>query len=368
MRDRLTAIKSAVVVGDSLYCVPGSLNNLYKICLSDWSIQSVCELPFAPCQADVFYEDGSIWCVPIKGVQVFQYIILTGDSRHFILKTESEISNLRENLCAVFLHGIIWIIPKYVPEKLYKFVLNEKKFDVDQSWINALKQKNVSGRFRTFCVDHTNIYIVVQCTKNIFQYNFGTSKANIHDLPVTDTLFCITKCKDIFYITTENTKKLICWNYKENNIKECSINGDDDRNYVRAIAIKGSVLLFKGKNIDIFDGEKIKKLRLDYLESSNLGGSLFLTYIIYKNKFLLLPYNSNKLVVLDEEFNIINYYDLKVAIEEVFIKKELLYEKDYTLEEFLNGIKNCNYDVIKDNIGIKYSIGAKVYDKIVREI
>lgn len=296
--------KSSFIKDREMWCVPMSINWLFKINLNDWSIENVCDLG----SDDTYHIDyiylykNVVWCVTSTGVKVIGYHMLTGKIEHFYLPGEE----YRRNRGTVLLGGKLWILPIELPGKMIAFDMEKKSFTIHESWEKECLKWKVTGRAKSFCNVKSIIYLSLPNECKIIKYDLEEEMMNVKQLPGQYGLWCIFLAQSNIFVTSSVKRMLFQWDEKTDEIKRYDCPYQMDKPYARGMEIKDEILLIDDKAIDILNIEtgeispydKISiKLKAHYDSASTLP--LFYDFVKYHTKYFLMPWFADCLL----EFN-----------------------------------------------------------------
>lgn len=371
MKRQLMRFRSAVTKDGRIWCVPRNFNRLFKIDLDDWSVKDVCDLELNDEYqiGDILIYQDSIYCISDRGVRIVRYSMSTGAIEHFEMDIDS-----RENLGIMLYQGVIWIIPRRLPDKMVCFDIERKQFSIFYDWYRVCVKNGVEGKVMTFCLSESNIYMVLQEGCEIIKFDLKKSVLDKITLPGHRAFHCILKFQNKFFITTQAGKSLFRWNEVTGEVKEYHHKYLQEKNYIRGLEFENGILLSDGITTDFFDMEKNEIISYEYfpkdLKNDFGNGSLFSDSIIYKDKYILFPWNANMLLEFDRSNQKWRGHVLKIPdnlyrghIIKRLQKHPLIYEDEMLLNDFINQIQTESNEKSK-NVTMNQS-GYSIYHQII---
>ena len=371
MKGQLMRFRSAIIKDGEIWCVPRNLNRLFRIDLDDWFVSDVCDLELnAEYQiGDILFYQGYIYCISDRGAKIIRYSTSTGAIEHF----EMDIDR-RENLGIILYQGVIWIIPRILPDQLVCFDIEKNKFSIFYEWHRLCEKKGIEGKVMTFCSKDSAIYMVLQEGCEIIKFNLKESMLDKILLLKQKNFHCILGSRNEFFITSQVGRCLFRWNEITREVKEYHCEYRQEKNYIRGLKFENGILLSDGIMTDFFDMEKDKIVPYEYfptdLNNDYGNGSLFSDIIEYNDKYILFPWNANMLLEFDRSDKKWRGHALKIPDKlfrehtiEKLEKCHLVYENEMFLDDFIGRIETGS-DKKGKNKTINQS-GYKIYNQII---
>jgi len=290
----------------------------------------VCELPYKDCLADILVQDSCLWAVPSKGMDLICYDTKSKDKTEYIVGSE-----MRENLMPILFDEKIFIFPKYVKDALYIFDLKNHSFYKDKKWENFEFGIYSEKKLITGCLLKNNVCITIKDTNKILFYNMENMEIDIKEVGAGNRFFCISALNDQLTVTYDDSLSFGIINGSKLCIEKVVGGIPDKKIYVRTISIKDALILSDGLSVYLWKENMKDPQFLTQVDSMNENGSPFMTYIEREHQYYLLPWNSKKVIILDKNFRVCGTFFLLVPFKSIVKNSPVIYEDDYTIDEFL---------------------------------
>lgn len=374
MKRQLMRFKSAFIRDGEMWCVPRTINTLFKANLTDWSVRSV----YAFGQEEEFYIDyifchhDYVWCIAATGARVIGYHIPTGKAELFQMEI-----NERRNVEVVLYNDTIFIIPEWLPNEIVRFSIKEKCFCIDNGWQKVCAREKLKGRIMPGCLEKNMISMAMWDTCKVLHFDLVRKTLKVTSLSEKGGLRRILQINHIFYAISNTEKKLFQWDEKTGKIKTIYCPYMKRGNYISACGTEllGGIFLTDGDTIDFFDikEEAIYQCNSfpEGLEKDNREATLFFNGLQYEEKYFLVPLGANMLLEFNMESRQWKGHSLEIPDNiflEDYIKNRLdkcllIQEENCSLEEFVNCIRDIDDKKCTNNMRKN---GYRIYEDIFK--
>lgn len=377
MNHQFMRFKSAFIKDGEMWCVPISMNWLFKINLNDWSIESICNLELD----DEYHIDyiylykNIVWCVTSTGVKVIGYDMRTGKIEHYEMKSGEE-----GNRGTILYDKELWIFPIELSRQLISFDIEKKEFIVHSNWKKECLRWNIKGRSMFFCHIGNTVYIPLRDECKVIQYHLEDETIGVHNFQGQSGFRCILQIRDEFYAISFSERMLFRWNEKTEETKKIYCPYSQDRYYVKAVEFQQKILLTDGRNVDIFDIKKGEISPYKHIpaelrnecddQEASRWHPLFFDILTCDGKYYLLPWRANMILEFTEGETEWKGHTLRIP-EELFFKEfvqnriqkfGVIIEDEITLYSFQRYVASVKGGYQEDME--KKQIGCEIYQKM----
>lgn len=372
MKRQLMRFKSAFIRDGEMWCVPRTINTLFKVNLTDWSVRSV----YAFGREEEFYIDyifchhDYVWCIAATGARVIGYHIPTGKAEFFQMEI-----NERRNVEVVLYNDTILIIPEWLPNEIISFNIENKYFYIYNGWQKECSKRKIEGRIMPGCLEKDMLSMAMWDECKILHFDLAKKAMKVTSLPGEGGLRRVLQINHVFYAISNVERGLFRWDEKKDEIKKIYCPYMKNGNYISACGTKllEGIFLIDSDIIDFFDmkTEVIYQCNSfpDNLEKDNRVGTLFFNGLQYEKRYFLAPLGADMLLEFNMENRQWKGHTLKIPdsiFYEEYIKKRIatcfmIQEEDCFLENFVNCLGDIDE---RQNKNIK-KIGYRIYTDIM---
>ena len=333
----------------------------------------------------LYYYNGMIWMIPWNATHI--YVVYINDLRYECIPLPKEISN--NNVVNQFrksiIHGkYLWLLPSRFPG-IIRIDMEEKNYKIFNGWpTNVRFDKNKKMNFKMMYLYEDNLYLFRDaCNMSIrlsihsgkmFEWKEGDNVSfgviwnnKLYTSPVNEF-------SPIKIIKFENSPQQFDEKYLPD------ILWMNKKHYIYSYWY-GEILLNKaifmpheayGVLIMDLDTEQVKIVDVnisDYKTQRKHKNYAVYEVIEYKNNFLLIPYQGNKIVVIDGKGEIKEEYLLETDVW--FINNVLNESEQYNIQKYLEKVNLLklnprSLNIRNDNFNLEI-VGKTIHKSMSRE-
>lgn len=260
----------------------------------------------------VYYDGNELLFIPSYGNEIDIYDRI--NNKIDIITSDYKILDLTTS---IILNGKVIFIPRNLNFEVCIFDIKNRVYEKDTWWTNIifqLKEKYPKASFFYATVYKDNIYLPLRGYNIILEINYYKKTFIKHLLNMKDSIpYSIDFFNDVAWITQENSKNVLIWNYKYNNFEIFEVdNGLVLENYIPYIktVFLNNCAIFIPRNhpiVLVYDLKKKKSYTIDigknFIKVNEAMKSTvwFFGYKIQEKKLILYPSNTNKILIIDIE-------------------------------------------------------------------
>lgn len=340
-KEFLTCFTGAIS-NNKLYVVHEILGTLMEYDLSDFSYRILAKIDLKVPQKRieikgmVIVED-VIYFTLLNSWNVIEYHLKTNQFK--INGEDTQYIEGKRAIEAMYLYkNKLWLMPYYAGEKVRIFDLETKQYRIQQivgSCLDENEKRTTEKNYVDYELSQDGmIYAIIYNSKYLVAINMSSEKYTLQNLGDTRKFSGINYDGKNYWIS-DYTNKIIKWNPKDGVLEEHFINAlnrDEKREQIRLIYEKNDEICIIPTYTPymIILNKKSREIVLKKYHDNigrihqNENRYFFYSGLVYKDKIILLPLSSNKLVILSKDFEIAQVIDNrlnKLDIEKYILKK-----------------------------------------------
>ena len=335
---KLLLVSTGQKYGDYLYCSASKYNALFKINIEEKKAEYVSSFPNEN-DDELIHRDSCIFqniiCfVPQNGKGVSFFDVLTNEFYFISLEEYGKYIS-----CIYQYKNIVYLFPALGNNSIIviNILTKEKTLYSGYSFLENVQINHVIG-------DNDILWLPIKSSNCIIEINIQNMQWKKHEINNIDYIETISKGSDRIWIISNREDLVYSWNYKDNTLNKYLVNTNK-----QGFLVPYSDIIETQSGIYIIPCEKKDIYKLDlvgYTFSSCCSfpyelktideefSTFFISRTWYDDKRVILPYNSNYLIIIDGIKERIRF--IKIDKEETPKLENII--KNRYLEKHSNGI------------------------------
>lgn len=335
---KLLLVSTGQKYGDFLYCSASKYNALFKIDIKETKAEYIGSFPNEK-DDELLHRDSCIFqniiCfVPQNGKGVSFFDVLKNEFYYISLEEYGKYIS-----CIYQYENNIYLFPALGNNSIIviDILTKEKTLYSGYSFLENIQINHVIG-------DKDILWLPIKGSNCIIELNINNMQWKKHEISKVDYIETISKGNDRIWIISNREDLVYSWNYKDNKINKYLINTNK-----QGLLVPYSDVIETQSGTYIIPCEKKDIYKLD-LEGDTFSScctfpyafktieeeisTFFISRTWYDDRRVILPYNSNYLIIIDGTKEKISF--IKIDKEET-PKLEDIIKKRY-LEKYSNGL------------------------------